>query len=67
MALHVIVYHCIVCDGPVVAVRLGEAGQVGGEAGHLDQVGDAICMRCRRVQNDVHGDVVQFPPEPWEE
>ena len=74
MALHVTVYHCTACNGPVVAVSLGEAGPVGDagavaapQPGHLEQVGDAICMRCGQVQNGVPDNSVQFAPQPWQD
>jgi hypothetical protein len=75
MALHLIIYRCTACNGPVVAVRLGQAGAVGGVGegnelppGQLDQIGDPTCMQCGHVQHEVAqpGASIQFPPVPWD-
>ncbi len=73
MALHLSLYRCTQCNGPVVAANLGAAGPVGATgSGNVPQpatltpVG-ARCLRCGHVQNNPHGPVIPFPPQAWEE
>ncbi len=75
MALHVIIYRCTECNGPVVAVSLGQAGPVGevGEGndpppGQLNQIGNPTCMQCGHIQDEVPepGGAIQLPPVQWD-
>ncbi len=75
MDLHVIIYRCTECNGPVVAVSLGQAGPVGevGEGidlphGELNQIGNPTCVQCGHIQNDASepGAAIQLPPVPWD-
>lgn len=76
MALHVTVYRCEQCGGPVFAVSVGNAGPVGdmvpGEpppvGPGVEPIGNPTCMRCGHEQSTIVPDtpVVHVPPIPWD-
>ncbi len=67
--LHVSVYHCTQCGGPVAAISIGHPAPANAQhlGPQLAPAGNAICVVCGNVQDNIVGVPVQFEPREWEE